>query len=392
MAENWTTAFGRYLRTLRERRGLSLHDVSALSQPFADTLNKGYLSRCENGRQRLAFSKVIPLSRIYNVPADVLLERMELDMELDRVGGPDTAGMSFSDLTKAGTEALIQGYRWKGYAYLRDALPRAGVGDLMAGFRDTEEQVLCSFMNCGTSALGLGRLRFCLHEYLFIRASGVLGPRFRPVLLERLSVTHRGLKQPEQARQFAEEAVREGEAFGELSYLGFIYFNRAKQAHEEGDHELAITFYQKAYETHRAAERPPESACALHNLAQVYFDLKRYRTARRTLIAAQRLMKPLQQHRTLALNWMLMGELDALEKQDERAAIHWREAVEMAKKLNDKVLRFKAEYLLFRQACEKGNEPAARSIERRLRKLSNWVPESTPELREFAELSAKFIA
>ena len=77
MAENWTRAFGRYLKTLRERRNLSLENVRTLSQAFADSLNKGYLSRCENGHQRVAFSKIIPLSRIYEVPADVLLERME---------------------------------------------------------------------------------------------------------------------------------------------------------------------------------------------------------------------------------------------------------------------------------------------------------------------------
>ena len=34
MAIPWTQAFGRYLRTLRERRGLSLQDVRALAEPF----------------------------------------------------------------------------------------------------------------------------------------------------------------------------------------------------------------------------------------------------------------------------------------------------------------------------------------------------------------------
>ena len=92
MAESCTRAFGRYLKTLRERRGLSLDDVLSLSRTFPEQINKGYLSRCENGHQKLAFPKVVALSRIYEVPSDVLLERMELDMELDRVGGPETRG------------------------------------------------------------------------------------------------------------------------------------------------------------------------------------------------------------------------------------------------------------------------------------------------------------
>ena len=75
MAESSTKAFGRYLKTLRERRGLSLDDVTSLSQTFPEKINKGYLSRCENGHQKLAFAKVIALSRIYEVPADVLVEK-----------------------------------------------------------------------------------------------------------------------------------------------------------------------------------------------------------------------------------------------------------------------------------------------------------------------------
>ena len=126
MAEEWHLAFGRYLRTLRNRRGLSLQEVASLSQSFPDTVNKGYLSRCENGRQSLAFSKVIPLSRIYKVPADVLLERMELDQELERVGGPETEGMGFAELTGAGAKAMDEGRRWDAASRCRRPSGRTG--------------------------------------------------------------------------------------------------------------------------------------------------------------------------------------------------------------------------------------------------------------------------
>ena len=122
MAENCNRAFGRYLKTLRERRNLSLHDVCSLSQTFPDPINKGYLSRCENGHQKIAFSKLIPLSRIYDVAASVLVERMELDMELDRAGGPNTAGMSYVELTDSGRKSHHQGYHLEAYGFLRDAV------------------------------------------------------------------------------------------------------------------------------------------------------------------------------------------------------------------------------------------------------------------------------
>ena len=75
LAESCSTAFGRYLKALRERRGLSLDDVHSLSQTFPDKIQKAHLSKCENGRSRLAVSKLIPLSRIYEVPSDAIAER-----------------------------------------------------------------------------------------------------------------------------------------------------------------------------------------------------------------------------------------------------------------------------------------------------------------------------
>ena len=83
MAADARTAFGRYLRQVRERKGLSLEEVQSLSRGSAEAINKGYLSRSENGHQSISFTKVITLSRIYGVPSEVLFERMELDMELE---------------------------------------------------------------------------------------------------------------------------------------------------------------------------------------------------------------------------------------------------------------------------------------------------------------------
>ncbi len=55
----------------------------------------------------------------------------------------------------------------------------------------------------------------------------------------------------------------------------------------------------------------------------------------------------------------------------------------------DQVLRFKAEFLLLQLAFDSGKQEVARSIHRRLRKLANWIPDSTPELREFRELASR---
>ena len=130
MAEPYKQAFGRYLRILRERRGLSLDQVRSLSRAFPEPITKSYLSRCENGHQRLALPKLIPLSRIYEVPTEAIIERMELDMELDQLDPPDTTGMSFDELTAAGRSAAYQGFTWTAYASMRDAVWRATIDPL----------------------------------------------------------------------------------------------------------------------------------------------------------------------------------------------------------------------------------------------------------------------
>ena len=81
-----------------------------------------------------------------------------------------------------------------------------------------------------------------------------------------------------------------------------------------------------------------------------------------------------------------MGEIELLEDHAERAEKHWLEAAKVAKTLNDKTLRFKAEFLLLKQASDVGKLDVARSIHRRLRRLANWIPDNTPELKEFRKL------
>src|SRR5437773_2228612 len=81
VAESSAVAFGRYLRLLRERRGLSLADVCELSQRSSESFDKGALSRLERGQQTPSIFRLGPLCRIYDVSADVLLERMELDRQ-----------------------------------------------------------------------------------------------------------------------------------------------------------------------------------------------------------------------------------------------------------------------------------------------------------------------
>jgi tetratricopeptide (TPR) repeat protein len=312
-----------------------------------------------------------------------LLERLELDMELDRVGSPPTDGMTYAELTQSAAIALDKGFNWKAYALLRDAIRRADVDPVKSSFDSREEQLACAHMNCATAGRRLGRRQYALHEYVEIENSGVLGPRLRLILFERLSVSYRIFEQLDRAKEYGRKAVVQAETLRDPGGLGFAYSNRARLAFAQSDLETAATFFKRAHGAFRRAGLLFACARSLSNLAQVFFDLGRVRAAKRALLAADKLATRLDQHRVRALSRILMGEIDFQEHREELAARRWREAADIARRLDDKVLRFKAEFFLYKQAQRSGNSPAARSLRRRLRKLAHWVPDDTPELSDF---------
>lgn len=374
---------------LRERRGLSLDDVASLSRTFADPIQKSYLSRCENGRHSLAISKLIPLSRIYEVPAEVILERLELDMELEKVGGPETVGLSYAQLTARGKETTIHGELWDAYGCLRDALLLAPQPPLLEGLRDLLEQSLRGLVNYASAAANLGRPRLALEELEYVQAAAGLSSRSLPILFERLARTYRALNQLELARHNAELAIREGEAAQLRDYLGYFYGTRARIALQESEVDRAVALYQRAFDSFRAAGQEHECTTTLLNLAQVYFDTKRHSSARRALLAAERFATPRHQHRARALARILLGEIDCLAGHHAAAANRWREASAIAKQLNDRTLRFKAEFPLYKLARHTGDSLSVRALQRRLERLSHWIREEVVEVAEFRAITSE---
>ena len=93
------------------------------------------------------------------------------------------------------------------------------------------------------------------------------------------------------------------------------------------------------------------------------------------------------------LQWPLLGQEDGKEDYYFAMALarrgFYEEAVAIAEKLNDKTLRFQAEVCLYKQAHDQGDDEAAQSLHRRLRKLALWVPSDTQELATYKRLTAE---
>jgi molecular chaperone GrpE (heat shock protein) len=86
---------------------------------------------------------------------------------------------------------------------------------------------------------------------------------------------------------------------------------------------------------------------------------------------------------------ILLGEIDVIENKPRQASKRWREAARIARELNDRELRFKAELELYKQALAERNQAVARAIQRRLQRLSPWISNNAPELLAFNKLLAE---
>ncbi len=386
MAESSGKAFGRYLRMLRERRGLSLDDVRSLSQTFPETITKSYISRCENGYHKLALPKLIPLSRIYEVPADAVLERMELDLELDRLGGPDTEGKSFAELSEAGAEANEHGYRWEAYAYSRDAMIRASNSPVRERYRDLDEQVSLAILNTSTMASGLGRNRFALHEALHVLGTNRVSSTNHARVCDRVACIYRRLGLADLADHYSDLAIQEATATDDRFGLAFMYSTKAHVALSRSDPQTAIPLFHKSHTLHRDLGQSETAASVLVSIAECHLDLQRIRAARQACDSALRMLESGSPCVTQASALAVMGKVADAEGHSDRAARLWHDAMDVAKECRDRVLKFKIELLLFRRALRVGDDSAARAIQRRLRRVSPWIPAELQELTEFRDL------
>jgi tetratricopeptide (TPR) repeat protein len=173
-----------------------------------------------------------------------------------------------------------------------------------------------------------------------------------------------------------------------LEYLGFIFYQKARVAMMKHDLVLAQEYYRKAHKTHKHVGQRIECALALNSLAECYFDSKRYASARRAAEASKRITAQLDRPRSLALSLILLGQIDEVEDRPAQAFRRWRRAAAIAKKLNDKELRFKTDFVLYRRAVRDGDEAVTRAIGRRLRKLAPVIPDDTDELLAFHQMDA----
>jgi tetratricopeptide (TPR) repeat protein len=386
MAETMLVAFGRYLRLLRERRGLSLDHVEALTAAYPEPVSKVYLSRVENGHSKIAFSRMIALCRAYEYPIDAASERLWLDLGVDRMDDPpETAGKGARELLREGRQYVQRGFRWHAYACARDAISVARTSPLSEVFRDHAEQAAVAEMNTATAATSLGRYRYALTEYRHLEHSKDLQPKHSALVVLQISTTLRGLGQLDEASRYVDQAIAAASKHDADEYLGECLTSRATIAFARGDLKTAFAYFRSALVRHRDREKQPEVGTALVNLAQVAFALHRIGAARRFLAAANRIAQRLDLKGLRVKVLILSGEIHRAAGDMDGAERCWKEGLRIANGIGDTVLAFKVKYFLYRHAAQSGKLAIASRMQRSLERISPWIPPDTEELRAFRE-------
>jgi tetratricopeptide (TPR) repeat protein len=306
-------AFGKYLKILRDRRKMSLSDVVTLTKSYPEPVGKGYLSRVERGLARVGFSKMVALSRAYEVSLDAMGEKLALDLEVDTLkNAPNSNGKTFAELTDEGVVFNQRGMKWHCYATIRATLSH------------------------GTAACGTGRYSLALTEFDYVREHlDVLSHGSVSVVLQQSAVAKRHLGAVAEAFELADQAVEIAKNAPDTKHLGHALETRALLANQTGDHDRSIAVLQEAFAAYKASNSQLDCARTLNNLANSYVSVRRLKAARRSAIAADKLATALGADSIRARSRIHLGEIAVLEGNAKQASVHLHDALEIARRIRD---------------------------------------------------------
>jgi transcriptional regulator with XRE-family HTH domain len=369
--------FGQYLRRIRESKKLSLDAVEELAVGYPDRLTKSHLSRIENGRAEPTFRRLYALSQIYGVPVATLAERFELDLHRERTDTEVPAGDV--EAVRERVWRLVDEGRFFDALLHLDALllfEDAGRRDPVEDVRLRIQRVHC-LNRCGHHEMARQEAESLLER-------DGLDARDRVVTLHFLAVAC--LRQS----RFTVAAIAVEHARGLADDLPDARLLRAHldQTHGQvlagaGRLDDAVAAFESAMNGFRELGRTLERARATRNLAAVYLDLGKLRTARRFLDEVIRDAERNGHDRHLAF---------ALS---DKAVLAWRESdldgCEAFALRSNRIARerdypgivFRNCYYLWRVAEVRSDRAAVRLNEKTLKTYLARVETSLPERAEF---------
>jgi len=393
MANSAATAFGRYLHGLRERRGLILQEVEDRALAAGHRIDKGTVSRFERGRQRLSVPALLPLGRIYAVPFEALLERLELDHDAEQLE-PSENGDTYEDLSRRGRRALFRRSRkLEAYGCFRDAQDAFRAGRAHPAHETSEKAI--AWLNLATVARSLGKNRYALHELTELRSTSGLDGGLESIVLDRLGNCYRCLGHQSRAERCLEEAVVAATSANDPSVLAYAYYSWGALEHDRGAWDRSLELLERAHRVHResadstgaARPNPTFEVEVLLKMADAQLRRGAPDSSGRQALAARRLAVKRGYTAGLGYAEIQLGEVHDRVGRDARAMEHWFRAVELGREIANRRLEFLAEFQRFRQLTKAGSFSLARASRRNLERLAVSCPDHLEAVAEFRVLS-----
>jgi len=372
--------FGRYLKTIREQRKLSLDAVEEMSLGYPERVTKSHLSRIENGQAVPTFPRMFALSRIYGIPIASVAERFETHLER-RMRPQDLAAKSFDEIRAEAEKHGMAGRHREALALVSAALDR-----LVRGGDGTTDQA-------ATVDLRLYEINCLVHlqryesakiecEKLLNRTDLSDRQQLWALLsfvtcsyrLQRYSVARMALERVDRELDQHEHGERARAVTETIRGPALLAMGRTEEA---------ASSFERALEMFRALGDPFQACKAQVNLAQALIDLgetKRARAHLRDAVAAAE-EAGYDKLRALALSHLVVvchraDELEAAEAYALRANA-------IARPRDYLSIVFRNCYYLREIAEKRGDGAAVRSNDRTLKAYVSRVEADMPEVLRY---------
>ncbi len=384
-----SSAFGRYLRRLRERRRLTLADAESLSMGLPARVSSAYLSRLESGRAVPTLAKLATLGRIYDVAPASLVERFEIEQRLARVAAdparpaPDEAVARARDLKASGRydEALAV------LTAARESLatklpPPAAVAD------DEAAALLRLRLGENECLIHLGYLETAKHDAERLLSERGLDPESRLIAWQHFVSCCFRLERHEVALAGLDQAERELDRAGvpdrmrhDLEVLrGNILVGLRRYGDAVEPYGAALRGYERLGVAFEACRARVHLGGALVYAGKPVNGREQLARALEDALAAGH-----EQLAALALAHLVVACYRLGDR--ERAASHAFRSNRIARERGYDAVYFRNTWYLLQIAREQIDAPAVRSHLRALRLYVGRVPASMAEAEEFrAEL------
>jgi tetratricopeptide (TPR) repeat protein len=375
--------FGRYLRSIREQRKLSLDAVEEMSAGYPERITKSHLSRIENGQAIPTFPRMFALSQIYGVPVASLAEHFEVTLMQEM----QPEGLREGEVAALREEALRlrRSGRYKEALQVYDALLQRGDGGQEISATEWVELAL-NRINCLSK---LSRHLAAKEECEMLLGRRDLSPEHREHALQLFIIACYRLGRLTVARMAMQLSHEERAALDPEHEL------HASAASLEGNLMFSLSKFQEAFESfadslerYERLGRPFEACRQRLNLGAVLIKLGRPTEAKERLTEAQEAAREGGYERLQAIAISNLGLL-SFEGGDLAAAeARFIQSNGIARPREYYGLVFQNCFYLWKIAAARGDDASRRVNERSLRTYVTRVHEPSPEIEEYRQYLA----